>query len=284
MSSAEAKLSELLTDFTKSPELLGALQKKIKENREECNYFMFNELAEWEEWDAVKCLLEAGMEVDSPKYYGSRNSPRLLHIAVEKGSLEMVRFLLGEGAGFLDDYDDFTRPPLSTAFDFGHLLIANELVNAEGINLNVIDDKMYGNGNSPLHYAAMCSTVSEEVDGEEIFLTDIVKKMVEKGADANLRNKKGNTPLHIAVHKEQNEIVKTLIESEGVDLNPQNKKGDTPLHFASRKYYDGCGLYSLLRRGGASEFVVNNKGVSPIGSKAWMMHSDEEQDPYSDDV
>jgi ankyrin repeat protein len=56
-----------------------------------------------------------------------------------------------------------------------------------------------------------------------------VKLLLEHGADPNIKNKDGITPLHWAVFKSgvHVEVVKLLLE-HGADPNIQNKKGRTP--------------------------------------------------------
>ena len=66
---------------------------------------------------------------------------------------------------------------------------------------------------------------------------EVVKLLLEYGADVNDRGEDGNTPLHRAtkLHKATKqcylEIVKLLLEY-GADVNARNKDGNTPLRFA----------------------------------------------------
>lgn len=289
MSLSELSLSELLpTDFTESPGLLDDLKKKIKTEKEDCHQFMF-EMAEYEEWDAVKCLLKAGMDVNSHQYYNSSrdssSGDALLHIAVKQRDLEIVKFLLDNGAK-LDEEDYDGCIPLLTALENNALFIADALVDAaeEGYYSHVEDNE----GNSPLHYVALTKE-SEVLDGKEIFLTDIVNKILNKMLDSdeeiNATNKKGDTALHFAVKYGTEELVEQLIAVKGVNLNIPNKKGDTPLHEAGARY-NGYRLYNLLVIGGASTKVFNKDGYNPKGYKLWSRLPDYEKrlydnNPYS---
>ena len=286
MSSAKPTLSELLpTDFTESPELLNDLKKKIKSEKEDCHQFMF-EMAEYEEWDAVKCLLKAGMDVNSHQYYDccrdSSSGDALLHIAVKQGDLEIVEFLLGNGAK-LDEEDYDGCIPLQTALENNYLFIADVLVDAaeEGDLSYVYDNE----GNSPLHYVAS-TKASEVLDGKEIFLTDIVNKILSKMLDSdeevNATNKNGDTALHFAVKYGTEELVEQLMAVEGVNLNIPNKKGDTPLHEAGARY-NGHRIYNLLLKGGESTKVFNEDGYNPKGYKPWYKLSDSEKELYDND-
>ncbi|ORX40351.1 ankyrin [Piromyces finnis] len=61
---------------------------------------------------------------------------------------------------------------------------------------------------------------------------NIVKYLIDKGADINIQNKDRCTPLHFACDRGNEEIVKYLIENEKIDVNSQDDNGWTPLHHA----------------------------------------------------
>ena len=75
-----------------------------------------------------------------------------------------------------------------------------------------------GNGNTPLMYAAE--------NGNK----DIVKLLIDKGANVNKQDKNGKTPLMYAVVKGNKDIVKLLIEN-GAIVNKQNKDGQKALDY-----------------------------------------------------
>ncbi len=58
-----------------------------------------------------------------------------------------------------------------------------------------------------------------------------IKKLLEKGADPNVRNEEGLTPLHIAAQKGQGKVADLLL-SYGADVNARDYDGWTPLHWA----------------------------------------------------
>jgi len=63
---------------------------------------------------------------------------------------------------------------------------------------------------------------------------EIVKLLIENGADINKSDNYGQTPLFIACQNGYLEIVKLLIEN-GADINKSNNNGKTPL-FIAREY------------------------------------------------
>jgi ankyrin repeat protein len=65
---------------------------------------------------------------------------------------------------------------------------------------------------------------------------DVVKYLVEKGADVKAANNYGNTPLHLAADNCNLDIVKYLLE-KGADVKAANKVGNTPLHLARASWH-----------------------------------------------
>jgi hypothetical protein len=63
--------------------------------------------------------------------------------------------------------------------------------------------------------------------------TDVVKYLVDKGADLNLKDSKGNTALHIATQKDQTDVVKYLTD-KGAKLDLQNNDNKIPLDLAAQ--------------------------------------------------
>ena len=60
---------------------------------------------------------------------------------------------------------------------------------------------------------------------------DQVKKCLGRGADVAKSDRRGRTPLHLAVMRENLEITRCLLE-HGADVNCQDDEGRTPLHIA----------------------------------------------------
>ena len=78
--------------------------------------------------------------------------------------------------------------------------------------------------------------------------TELVRLLIQKGADVNLKNNYGFTPLHIAADKNQIEIGKILIEA-GADLNAVSRYQTTPIFNAIEK--GNIGFVELLIQKGA---------------------------------
>ena len=90
---------------------------------------------------------------------------------------------------------------------------------------------------------------------------EIVTILIQAGADVNEQNGIGFTPLHSASAYGRQEVVKKLIQAGG-DVNKIDKWfGFTPLHFASQ---DGhVEVITALLAAGADKTIQNNGGYTP---------------------
>lgn len=61
---------------------------------------------------------------------------------------------------------------------------------------------------------------------------DLVKLLIDSGADVNARDESHSTPLHMASLSGSAESVQLLIEN-GADVTAQDQSNRTPLHLAS---------------------------------------------------
>ena len=66
---------------------------------------------------------------------------------------------------------------------------------------------------------------------------DVVKVLVEGGADINKANNNGETPLHIASKNEKDKTIEFLVEN-GADLTIENNNFKTPLDIIAEKYVE----------------------------------------------
>lgn len=95
---------------------------------------------------------------------------------------------------------------------------------------------------------------------------EVVKRLLRYGVDPNTRNTDNkNTALHIAIKKKHEDIACFLIEN-GADHNIRNNKGDTPLHINS--HLDSVRVGKLLVSKGADIHAVDGRGRTPLHSAA----------------
>jgi ankyrin repeat protein len=91
--------------------------------------------------------------------------------------------------------------------------------------------------------------------------TDIVKFLLDHGAQINERNRGGDTALALACLKNRKDVVRLLIE-RGCCVNTVNNSGWTPLSLAAR--YGDAELFTMLLRSGADTNCPPTSGWSLI--------------------
>lgn len=92
---------------------------------------------------------------------------------------------------------------------------------------------------------------------------DLIKSLNKLGFELFYKDYQGNTPLH---HCRDVSLMMFLLEN-GADPNIKNNKGDTPLHFVARlNYIDLMPLAKLLLDFGANINVKNNIGRFPLNT------------------
>ncbi len=95
----------------------------------------------------------------------------------------------------------------------------------------------------------------------EFGLVDQVKPLIDAGADVNVRDTVGYTPLMWAVYMKNTEAVRQLVES-GAVIDEFMLTGDTALMFAAQGgYYD---IVDILLKAGADINARNTSAESPL--------------------
>lgn len=160
-----------------------------------------------------------------------------LHIAVfmssddQQGYLNIAKRLLKVGAK-MNVREKYGQTPIITAIEHGSLKAADMLMD-KGAKLHVADD----NGNGLLHFAAFkhlggyTDAGTLEKPERERALIGFIKKLLNKAPDQiNAKNKNGETPIVPAVYGSYN-VLKFMIDN-GANVKEANKFGQTPLHHA----------------------------------------------------
>ncbi|MHC4167917.1 MAG: ankyrin repeat domain-containing protein [Planctomycetota bacterium] len=90
---------------------------------------------------------------------------------------------------------------------------------------------------------------------------DAVRSLLEKGAEANTKDKRGETPLHYAAQHGGIRFAKLLI-ANGAEINARNHRGETPLCVAVRWGYQD--IAELLLENGADINAKDSGGKTPF--------------------
>ncbi|KAK4878428.1 hypothetical protein RN001_010934 [Aquatica leii] len=207
-------------------------------------------------------LLHKGADVNIVNSVG--NSP--LHIAAFLGDTQIVALILEKCVNC--DKPNFNGDtPLHIALKKRHIDCGNLLVS--NCDINMLNDE-----GTALHYAVKKSNVA------------IVSFLLDNGAQTNVRNNAGKTPLHVAVtdllHDSNPDIeggvtIIQLLLNAGTEVNAQDDLGNTALYYIAtlntifiseeiRK--EVCKRISqMLVDKGADVNLVNNRGHSAFGKR-----------------
>lgn len=196
---------------------------------------------------SIRVLLEAGAQTKP-----AGTAPSALGFAASAGHLEAVRLLLKHGAL---EKPDRSRPPVlgqaATA------AIARKILAAGA----VVGDRGGAFVETALHGAA------------EAGAAEVVELLLERGAEPNAENSRGQTPLHLVclgrrtpmlADGEQRAIkVMRLLLKAGADPNIREARLNLPIHYLARNALSTPEMVSILVEAGTRAKVKNESGRTP---------------------
>lgn len=109
-------------------------------------------------------------------------------------------------------------------------------------------------GSKAIHWAS--SQNSLDYKGWEI-----VRELIQSGANVNEKNNSGYTALHIASGNGCDEIIKELLQG-GANINEKDIAGMTPLHIASKR--GSTDIVKILLQNGANIDEKDNDGGTAL--------------------
>ncbi|XP_023315856.1 ankyrin-1-like [Trichogramma pretiosum] len=218
-------------------------------------------LREDDDVDLVKMLFEMGDKFNKPIQIDARDSEdnTPLHFALDCGHEQIAKWLLRRGADLnLANARGWTPLHFISAQkkDYADLLqtfleISDEQTRPIQIDARDSDD------NTPLHFALN--------GGHE----QKAEWLLRRGADINLANAWGSTPLHSisAGNKDHADLLGTFFEisdelNRTVEVDARNKRGETPLHHAIRHGHKK--VFELLLRRDANPNLADNDGWTAL--------------------
>lgn len=181
----------------------------------------------------VSACIEKGVSVNAVNGHGS--TP--LHYGAQRGHLAVVKYLI-ENLANVNIVDSNMCSPL-------YLAAADSKI-----------DEMQGH-RLPIHVALSSNAEDTGIGASHEVIApnrlDVVRYLVENGADINAPTKNGNTPLYIAAGSNHLDIVKYLA-SEGADVDARTRFHVTALYIATHK-----GLTEVVKY-----LIDQNAEVNPV--------------------
>ncbi|KYR00048.1 ankyrin repeat-containing protein [Tieghemostelium lacteum] len=175
------------------------------------------------EFSTISSLVESGKVNVNVQ---NQDGLSLLHLSVSQNNLEFSRYLISKGANVnIMDISQIT--PLHNACANGSLPLVELLVRS-GANINTCDEE----GDSPCHYA-----IRESQDQVLEFLINQCK------ANVNASNDEGESLLHLACGLGELKSTQVLLRA-GAQINLRDECGQTPL--CEAKNNNHCQIVDLL--------------------------------------
>ncbi|CAH0489396.1 unnamed protein product [Peronospora farinosa] len=202
--------------------------------------------------------LDKVIELRSHMTFQNKKGESVLHVAVAEDQLEIVQYLVANGAALNLQEKKRRFTPLMLA-------LAQQPPRFEEIFQALLKGKpdlslQDSSGQTVVHLAA---------EYEEV---EMLKLLLKAKAKVDIVDNKKMTALHVAVGKRNFEIVQLLIEAGSANVNVVDGKGNTPLHWACIKNGDDqLEMVNYLIAKGAKP-LKNTHGNTPLHSEA--MHCD----------
>jgi hypothetical protein len=193
----------------------------------------------------------------------------LLHSLAKFGKpLEFVNILVEQGSS-INEQDDWGNTPLLWAIANANNEIAYEILKYKQ-NINLQDSMSYRN--TALHLAIAKGYQNVSLDGQRLKISNLklIKQILELGADVNLQNGNGNTPLHLACLRRDIWMVKAILK-KNPNIQMCNNEGKNCIEMLQKTYgealkifEDTTGAAYLLKRG---DFDAGKKEIQLIFSE-----------------
>ena len=192
-------------------------------------------------------------------YYGARNCFKLIAdryqeffavdnenhpitlFAILGGDCDLIDMLKKVGQDFSECLPFAAKNGKGTVFRFIY-----QLYN-ESLDLNSVDET----GNASIHYAAQ--------NGD----FELIKFLKENGANPDIKNADGITPLSLAAKNGYADIARYLAKLDSVNVNASDNHGVTPLYHCVEGGHSDCVSF-LLEADGVNVNEADENGYAPL--------------------
>ena len=197
------------------------------------------------DWKEVRRLVEQGGSVNDVDRWSRRTA---LHWSAQHGNSDICLLLLSRGAIVSQTDKNGDTPLHLPAYD--HRVNICQLLVDHKANVTSVNKK----GQTPLHRALVSLNLGDFPAVHHLLITN---------DSLNVADHDSNCALHIAVRKGDIKAVQLLVDC-GADVNVLDGYGQTPLHTAAAGW-EGClELCSILLKHDAKIDVVDKDGYQPL--------------------
>jgi ankyrin repeat protein len=198
----------------------------------------------------------------------AKNKDSLLHF-VKDGHLDIIEFLLTKGVSpTLQDSDDkniifYLSQRMENTVVVSEISKISKLID---LALRAEDAIAQKNQNGETLLLGFLKNLHKPLGeyNQKKMLSQLIETFIKSGVNIDEQDNEGNTPLLVAVEKNDLETVQLLVNN-GADINLKNKEGSTPLNIAVMKgnkdYYD---MIKLLLAFEADPNIKDSKGLTLI--------------------
>jgi len=206
-----------------------------------------------------------------------------IHDAARNGDLDAVKTIIAENTNMINEKDDRDCTPLHFACDAGQMDMVRFLL-ANGADINAVDV----DGDTPLHWAALAGKTeivpllikngaflnavnkNHQTPFHYVVLSrlpEAVQSLLKYDFDINARAYDSAAPLHYAILRNEIEMARMLLE-KGADIEARDDYGRTPLLLVARET-GNKEMAALLANQGADINAQDESGATPLSLAAW---------------
>lgn len=193
----------------------------------------------------IRSMLDRGVD---PNARISDGYITALHRAVEQNQLEVIQLLIEKGADINAE----------TAYGTTPLVLAATAGREDAVRL------LHAHGAALDHRTKSGSTALSLVSHSVPIRPNIVRLLLELGANPNIPDNSGRAALHWVAQDANVEIIKLLLSNPKTELNKLDNNGYTPLYYARERSRwfaktpeDTKATVAMLEQAGAKELAMN---------------------------
>ncbi|WP_088011794.1 ankyrin repeat domain-containing protein [Gottfriedia acidiceleris] len=143
--------------------------------------------------------------------------------ATQKGENEIVIEIISNQPNLIHEENEHGLTLLGIAAHYGQYEVVKTLVN-NGVQINALS-------HSKLSFIPQNTALHAAIAGEKSI--EVIDFLLTNGADPNISDSEGHTPLHIAAFEGNTSIAERLLKN-GAEIK-SNKSGKTPIEIAEER-------------------------------------------------